>query len=124
MQPYDAPGEAVGLLGGGLSALIFLAIVLVVIASMWIIFTKAGRPGWAAIIPIYNVFVALQIAGMSGWWLIAFLIPLINIIAAILLAVNLAAAFGRGVLFAIGLLLLPIIFYPILAFGDSRYVGR
>ena len=91
------------------------------IASLWKIFTKAGQPGWASIIPIYNVIVLLKIAGKPLWYIILLIIPLVNIVVGILVLIELAKNFGKGVGFAIGLILLPIIFYPILAFGDAKY---
>jgi hypothetical protein len=80
---------------------------------------KAGQPGWAAIIRIYNLFILLKIVGRPIW----FMIPLINLGVAILLAIDVAKSFGKSVGFGIGLLLLGFIFYPILAFGDARYLG-
>jgi len=91
------------------------------IASMWKIFTKAGKPGWAAIIPIYNLIVLLEIAGKPLWWFILMLIPFVNIVVFIMVLVSIARNFGKGVGFAIGMLLLPFIFYPMLGFGDARY---
>jgi hypothetical protein len=108
---------------GGVMAIVQLAVVILCIVSMWVIFTKAGKPGWASIIPIYNLFVMLQIVGKPWWWLFLFFIPLVNIIIGILLAVALAAKFGKGVGFAVGLILLPFIFYPLLAFGDAQYTA-
>jgi hypothetical protein len=111
----------------GLVALFFIfiwvALAILMIASMWKIFVKAGQPGWAALIPIYNIYVLLQVAGKPGWWLILMLIPVVNFIIGILVAVAVAARFGKGAGFAIGLLLLPMIFYPILGFGSAQYIG-
>jgi Family of unknown function (DUF5684) len=87
----------------------------------WTIFTKAGKPGWATLIPIYNTIVFLEICGKPVWWIILLLIPLVNIIIALILPFALAEKFGHGGGFGLGLLLLPIIFYPILAFGGSQY---
>lgn len=108
--------------GGGVMMIIWLAVMVLVIASMWRVFSKAGQPGWAAIIPIYNAIVLLQIVGKPIWWIILFFIPFVNVIMMILVAVELAKVFGKGGGFAAGLILLPIIFYPILGFGDARYV--
>ena len=110
--------------GGGLGVLIFQLIVLVVIyASLWKIFTKAGEPGWAAIVPIYNAVVMLKIAGKPWWWLFLFLIPLVGMIMGVLFTIALARSFGKGIGFAIGMLIVPFIMFPLLAFGDSQYVG-
>lgn len=101
--------------------LIWLALVLLLVASMWKIFVKAGEPGWAAIVPIYNIIVLLKIAGKPAWWLILFLIPVVNFVIAIIVGISLAKNFGKGTGYGIGLALLGPIFYPMLAFGDSRY---
>ena len=100
---------------------VIIALVVVQIAAWWKLFEKAGQPGWAAIIPIYNVVVLLRIAGKPLWWIILLIIPLVNIIVWIIVSVAIANNFGRGTLFGIGLLLLGIIFYPILGFGDAQY---
>jgi hypothetical protein len=101
-----------------------LAILVLIIAGFWKVFTKAGHPGWAAIIPIYNVYILLQIAGRPGWWLLLFLIPLVNVVIAILVAIDVAKAFGKGVGFGLGLAFLGFIFYPILGFGSDTYTGN
>jgi hypothetical protein len=103
--------------------IIWLAIVVLVIAAQWAIFTKAGKPGWAAIIPIYNTIVLLQIVGRPVWWIILLLIPIVNIIVGIIVLNDLSKSFGKGVGFTLGLIFLSIIFYPILGFGSARYVG-
>lgn len=99
----------------------WLIVLLLVIIGMWKVFVKAGKPGWAAIIPIYNMIVLLEIAGKPLWWFILMLIPFVNIIVIIIVLIALARNFGKGVGFALGLLILPFIFYPILGFGDARY---
>ena len=100
--------------------LVELGLLVLIIAAMWCVFTKAGQPGWAALIPFY-MYVMLQIAGKPGWWLVLFFIPIVNLIIAIITVVALAAKFGKGAGFAVGLILLPIIFYPILGFGSAQY---
>jgi hypothetical protein len=113
--------------GGGAAGvvvmIIYLAIVILMVASVWKVFVKAGKPGWAAIVPIYNVVVLLQICEKPVWWIILFFIPLVNFVIAIMLYVALAKVFGKGVGFAIGLLLLSPIFIPILGFGSAQSVG-
>ena len=99
----------------------WIVLVLLILIGMWKVFVKAGKPGWAAIIPIYNMIVLLEIAGKPLWWIILLLIPFVNIIVIIIVLVALARNFGKGVGFALGLLILPFIFYPILGFGDARY---
>ncbi len=112
--------------GGGIGVvglIIYLAIIILMIASLWKIFVKAGKPGWASIIPIYNVIVLLQIIEKPVWWFILFFIPFVNIVIAIIVYLKLAEVFGKGAGFGIGLILLPFIFFPILAFGDAQYQG-
>jgi hypothetical protein len=99
------------------------AFVILMVTAMWKVFSKAGQPGWAAIIPIYNVYVMCKVAGRPGWWLLLMLIPAVNFVIAIILNVEIAKRFGRGVGFAIGMLFLPFIFWPILGFGSAQYQG-
>ncbi len=94
-----------------------------IIASLWKVFTKAGQPGWACLIPIYNIFIMCKIAGKPGWWLLLMLIPLVNFIIAIILCIAIAERFGKGAGFGVGLALLGVVFFPILAFGDAKYLG-
>jgi hypothetical protein len=106
-----------------ISTVISLAIAVVMIVAIWKVFEKAGRPGWAAIIPIYNTITLLNITGKSGWWFLGMLVPFLNIYVYIRLVFNLASVFGRGIGFGFGLLFLFPIFLLILAFGDAQYVG-
>lgn len=99
-----------------------LALVIFMIACMWRIYSKAGKPGWAAIVPIYNYVVLLEIVKKPIWWIILMLIPIVNFIIIIIIMVELAKAYGKEGGFAAGLILLPIVFFPILAFGDAKYV--
>jgi hypothetical protein len=103
--------------------IIWLAFVLLVIVAGWKVFTKAGEPGWAIIVPIYNVIVMLKIAGKPLWWIILLFIPIVNLVIGILVAVAIAERFGKGAGFGVGLALLPFIFYPILGFGSATYSG-
>jgi uncharacterized membrane protein YhaH (DUF805 family) len=108
---------------GILFFLIFLAIFVFLIAAMWKIFEKAGQPGWAAIVPIYNSYILLKIVGKPGWWLLLFLIPFVNIVFAVWTYNMLSKSFGKEEGFTVGLLLLSIVFFPILGFGDAKYLG-
>ena len=92
-----------------------------IIATLGKIFAKAREPSWLVLIPIFNIYILLKIADKSGWWLLLLLVPLFNFIVIIIMSVGLAANFGKGIGFAIGLILLPFIFYPILAFGSAKY---
>ncbi|MDP1808688.1 MAG: DUF5684 domain-containing protein [Actinomycetota bacterium] len=106
-----------------IAIVLYLGILIFMLASMWRVFEKAGRPGWAAIIPIYNTYIMLLVAGKPGWWLLLLLIPFVNIVIEILVVVGVAQKFGKGGGFAVGLLFLPFIFFPILAFGSAEYTG-
>lgn len=117
------PGFENGGIVAVLLLLVQLAIVLFTLVSMWKVFTKAGQPGWACIVPIYNIIVMLQIAGKPVWWLILLFIPIVNLVIMIMVLIGIATNFGKGAGYAIGLLLLPFIFYPMLAFGDAEYQG-
>jgi hypothetical protein len=88
-----------------------------------LVFQKAGQPLWAGFVPIYNTYIMLKIVGRPGWWLILYFIPFINFIITIIVYLDLAKSFGKGVGFALGLIILPFIFIPILAFSDARYLG-
>ncbi|HTX89016.1 MAG TPA: DUF5684 domain-containing protein [Bacteroidales bacterium] len=107
----------------GVLIVLYILIFALTIASCWIVFTKAGKPGWAAIIPIYNIIVLLEIVGKPWWWLLLMLIPIVNIVILIIVYHNLSLSFGHGAGFTVGLILLGIIFLPILAFEDSKYLG-
>lgn len=113
--------------GGGIVGVLFLlfwlAIIVLVVAGFWKTFAKAGQPGWVAIIPIVNIYFLLKIAGRPGWWLVLFLIPIVNIVISIIVYLDIAKSFGKGVLFAIGLILLTPIFFCILGFGSAQYQG-
>jgi hypothetical protein len=122
----DANAAANGFLAamGGMMLLCWLAIAVIFIIGMWKTFVKAGQPGWACIIPFYNIYILLKIAGRPGWWLLLFLIPLVNFAIAIIVAIDVAKAFGQGALFGVLLLfLLSGIGYLVLGFGNYRYVG-
>lgn len=102
--------------------LIALILIVISIIAMWKIFEKAGREGWKAIIPFYNMYVLTEICGLNGWLFLLCFIPGIGgLIWAIIVAINLAPAFGKETAFAVGLILLPFIFELILAFGDAQY---
>ena len=93
--------------------------ILVYIVSMFIIFSKAGQAGWKAIVPFFNLFVFTKISGKPAWWIAIYLIIPIGYIIA---SLDLSKLFGKKIIFSIGLILLPIIFYPLLAFGKAHYV--
>ena len=119
MNEADAASAGAGII----ALIIWLAIVIFYIIVNWKIFTKAGQPGWASIIPIYNLIVVLQIVGRPIWWIILLLIPLVNLIIGIILIIDLSKSFGKGVGFAILTIFFGFITMPILAFGSSTYQG-
>jgi len=104
-------------------SLIYLVIAIVMIVAVWKVFTKADKPGWASIIPIYNWIVMLQVIGRPWWWIILLLIPFVNIIIHIMVMLELAKVFGKGTGFGIGLILVSPVFIAILGFGDAEYQG-
>ena len=108
---------------GAFFLIIILAITVLIIIAEWKIYEKAGKPGWAILIPIYNLIVLLEIVGKPIWWIFLFLIPFVNIIFGIWVTNLLSKSFGKDEAFTVGLILLGIIFYPILGFGDAKYVG-
>ena len=111
--------NAAGLIG----SIVYLAVMVLMVAAMWKVFTKAGKPGWAAIVPIYNFIVLLEIAGKPLWWFILFLVPVVNFIAIILVSMAVAERFGKSSGFGSGLALLSPVFYPMLGFSDAQYRG-
>ena len=115
--------ELIAIISGVVSALIGLVVGLVAVIAMWKLFTKAGKPGWASLIPIYNLFVLLEVVGRPAWWLLLMLIPFVNFVIMIVLAFDLAKSFGKGSGFALGLIFLNLIFLIVLAFGPAQYVG-
>ena len=106
-----------------IGAIIRLAMVVVLLAGLWKVFTKAGQPGWGSLIPIYNFYLLIIIAGKPGWWVILMFIPLVNAVVSIIVAIAVAEQFGKSVGFGLGLAFLGGIFYPILAFGNATYGG-
>jgi hypothetical protein len=109
--------------GSVVVVVVYVAIAVLYFASFWRIFTKAGQPGWAGLIPIYNYIVLMKIIGRPWWWILLFLVPIVNIIVLFIVFIDLAKSFGKSTGFGVGLALLGIIFLPILAWGDATYRG-
>ncbi len=108
--------------GSGIVVLLFqLAIIIVMIMATWKVFDKAGQPGWACLVPFYNIYIFLVIAEKPAWWILLMLIPLVNIIFGVIACIAFAKKFGKDALFGIGIALLGIVFLPILAWGDAEY---
>ena len=115
-------GNSSGVNAGAIFLWVLISYVIAVI-PWWVIFTKAGREGWPALIPIYNWYILLKVVGRPGWWLVLYLIPIVNIVIAIVVYNDLSKSFGHGVGFTLGLIFLNLIFFYILAFGSSTYRG-
>ena len=127
---YDVDQTAIfAALSGFFMAIAIMASIIGVltIIAMWKIFTKAGKPGWASLIPIYNVVVLFQVVNLNPWLILLFIVPIVNIFAVIVLSImlnlRLAKAFDKSTGFALGLIFLNTIFILILGLGDSKYVG-
>jgi hypothetical protein len=103
--------------------IIWAAFIIFMIASFWRLFSKAGQPGWAAIIPIVNTYFLCKIAGRPGWWVLLMFIPFVNFVIWIIVSIDVAKSFGKGTGFGVGVAFLPFIFVPILAFGSTQYQG-
>ena len=112
---------------GGILGLVFfivyIGVIVFFIAAAWKVHTKAGKPGWSALIPFYSTIVLLEITEKPSVWFWYMWIPFVGIYFYALTMIALAKSFGKDDGFGIGLLLLPIVFYPMLAFGDAQYQG-
>jgi hypothetical protein len=104
-------------------SLISLMFLVSMAISLWRVFEKAGRPGWAALVPFYNLVILMEIVGRPVWFAFLFLVPLVNLAVAVLVGMDLSRSFGREPLFGVGLALLGFICLPMLAFGDATYRG-
>ena len=135
-DPYAVPeltdAEAAGLIGGLIAAILAMIVPLLIVGAIyvvanWKIFEKAGQPGWAAIIPIYNIIVMLDVQGRPKWWIIWYLIPFVNYVSGVVMFIiqclDYAKRFGKDGGFVAGLILLNPIFLLILAFGSAQYQG-
>jgi hypothetical protein len=111
--------------GAEISSLVIMSIsvgILVIItAGTWRTYEKAGEPGWACLVPIYNLIVWLRIAGERWWCVLLLMIPGINIVVHLLVSRDVAKRFGKGTFFGLGLCFAGFVFYPILGFGHAQY---
>jgi hypothetical protein len=126
MVPLElqAPLQSSDILGGAAATVILLfqlALVGVQVAGMWTVFEKANYAGWKAIIPIYNLYVMLQIGENRWWWLLLLVVPVVNLYAVYKIHAGVARSFGRGIGFGLGLAFLGILFFPLMGFGDYQY---
>lgn len=105
----------------GVLVVLDVAIIVLVIAGFWLVFTKAGEAGWKSIIPIWNILVLLRIIGRPWWWIILLIIPFVNLVISLIVSLDLAKSFGKGGGFGVGIWLLSFIFVPILGLGSATY---
>lgn len=112
-----------GIIIAAIMGLIWFVVMVVMIASLWKIYVKAGKPGWACLIPFYNMWVFAEICGKEGWWGLLCLIPFLGLIFAIILLLEFLKKFGMPAWHIILVLLFAIIYYPYLAFSDAQYQG-
>lgn len=99
----------------------YLVFLVVMLVSMWKVYVKAGKPGWASIVPIYNTLVLLEIVGKPWYWILLMLIPIVNLVILVMLYHEVSKAFGKGVGMTLLLIFLPFIGWPMLAFGSATY---
>ena len=126
---YSSSSGAAGLTGAiaafiGVVWIIAMGMYVLQIIAMWKIFTKANKPGWASIVPIYNIYTLLQIAEVPTWYLLLLIIPVANIYATFKMYIELAHKFGKDTGFGIGLVLLNPVFILVLAFGNATYIDN
>jgi len=117
----DYSGAAAGI-GAGM-VIFYLAVLVLTYAGLWKIFVKAGKPGWAAIVPIYNLIVLIEIVGKPTIWVLWLIIPCVNIVFAVWLTNLLSKSFGKTEGYTVGMIILPFVFIPMLGFGDATYLG-
>ena len=122
-DPYgygSAAGAAAGILGGfAIFGILMMAVGILMLVSMWKVFTKCGKPGWASIVPLYNMFVLTEIAGVAWWYILLFCVPIANLYAMFVIYNNIAQKFGKSTGFTIGMMIVPFVFWPMLAFSKD-----
>lgn len=130
MNEQEAMNTLFATLGASvlIGSVITIAILIFYFYCYWKLFVKAGYEGWKAIIPFYNIWCLCEMIFGAGYWMFIILggfIPCIGWIVIILFeiiyGIRLAKSFGQSGGFAVGLILLPAIFIPILALGSSEY---
>ena len=105
-------------------ALVFVLLGILFLVGAWKMYKKAGKPGWAAIVPIYNVLVLCEIIGRPWWWLVLMFVPFISLIVSAIMAIDQAKAFGKSTAFGIvAMWLFPVVGTLMLGFGSAQYVG-
>lgn len=118
-------GTAAAFLGAwAIMWLISMAVSVLLVVSLWKLFTKAGKPGWAAIVPVYNIIIMMEIIGRPTWWTVLYFVPFANIVISIINMIDFAKSFGKSAGYGVLMIFFPYIMYPILAFStDTKYVG-
>ncbi len=122
-MPYDGSIWSFLLNGIYNAKYLFFMLSIYSLIALWAIFDKAYEPGWGALVPIYNSYLYFKITWGKGWYFILMLIPIANVVIAIITTFKLARAFGKGFWFGLGLLFLGAVFMGILAFGEASYYG-
>ncbi|MDV7351252.1 DUF5684 domain-containing protein [Halorubrum distributum] len=120
----SALGSSVSIQGANstnIELFVTLGGIVLLFAGLWKVFEKAGKPGWAGIIPIYNLYVLVKISGNAWYWFALFFLPVINFFATLKVSIDIAGKFNKGILFGLGLTFLSFIFYPLLGFGGYQY---
>ena len=102
---------------------IYLAVLIEIFAGMWKVYVKAGKPGWGCLIPIYNAILLLEMAGKPTWSILLMFIPVVNLVITIIVSMEVAKRFGKSEGFGVGLALVGCVFYPILGYGDAKYMA-
>lgn len=116
------PAMVAGIVFAILVAIVIaLVLIALIIAGQWKIYTKAGYPGWTAIVPFYNCVIQLRMTNRPLWWVVLLFVPIVNAVLFVLMTRRTAGVFGKGIGFTLGLIFLPFIFYPILGFGKAHY---
>jgi len=120
----SALGSSISIEGTGstnIELFVTLGLIVLIFVGLWKVFEKAGKPGWAAIIPIYNLYVLVKVSGNAWYWFALFFVPVINFFATLKVSIDIAGKFNKGILFGLGLTFISFIFYPLLGFGGYQY---
>ena len=107
-----------------MAASVVVTLFAIFIAGLWRVFEKANKPGWAVLVPVYNVICLLKIAGESGWLVLILLFFPLNVYIYMAVSIAIAKAFNKGALFGLGLAVIGVVFYPILGFGRAIHCGK
>ncbi len=109
--------------GPGGNVAITVGMVALQVIGLWGVFAKAGRPGWWALVPIFDLFVLLRVVGRPWWLAVLFFVPLVDLVVAIVVYYALAKSFGKGIGYTVGLLVVGFVLVPVLGFGSAEYLG-